>query len=247
MNLPLMQCGVSRMLTAVVASAGVMVVGLLGVPTASADTASVSTPVGSLEMTIDGGSFTEECTDFPYEIVVTGALPRVQWSAEIDAERSGGWSVSDSVTGMGSGTTSDDLMICTGDGAGAWTARVAVRMWDTSSATDVYDRTMTLEFTVSKAETTTTITSVSVRSSSTTVKGTVVDAAGGTETTAFGTVTVRVKAPGGSWTTRGSATVAADGTYRVSIGSKLRSGTKVKAVFSGTDASKRSVSAVSEV
>lgn len=232
-----------------VARAGVLAVSALVwvatlvAPAARADTASVTTPIGSLEMTLDGGAFTEECTDFPYEVVVTDALPRVQWTAEIDAKRDGGGSVTGILTDFGSGTFDSGLQICSGDGAGDWAAIVTVRMADPADATAVYNRTMTLEFTVSKATTTTTITRVNAGSSRTKVKGTVADA----EVTMFGDVTVKVKKPGASWKTGGSGTVDEDGNYSVTIEKTYATGTKFKVVFEGTDESKRSTSAVTTI
>lgn len=220
-----------------------MVGAVVGSPWASAGSSSATTPLGTLEMTIDGGAFTEECTDFPYTVVVTGALPRVQWSAEIDAERDGGGSVTGMTTDYGSGTFTDDLMVCSGDGAGAWTATVAVRMADPSDATAVYTRTMTIDFTVSKATTTTTVTSVTLGSSKTKVKGTVLDATGGSDTTMFGYVTVKVKKSGDTWREKGRAQVAEDGTWSLKIEKAYAAGTKFKAVFEGTDEAKRSTSA----
>ena len=230
---------------ACVATAGVIALGaaLLASPIARADTASVTTPIGSLEMTLDGGAFTEECTDFPYEVVVTDALPRVQWTAEIEAERDGGGSVTGILTDFGSGTFDSGLQICSGDGAGDWTATVTVRMADPADATAVYNRTMTLEFAISKATTTTTITRVNAGSSRTKVKGTVADA----EVAMFGDVTVKVKKPGASWKTGGSGTVDEDGNYSVTIEKTYATGTKFKVVFEGTDEAKRSTSAVTTI
>ena len=208
-----------------------------------ADTRAVSSPIGSLEMTLDGGSFTEECTDFPYEVVVSDALPRVQWSAEIEAERDGGGSVTGMLTDFGSGTFGGDLQICSGDGAGSWTATVAVRMADPADATAVYNRSMTLEFTISKATTRTTITRVNAGSSRTKVKGTVADAG----VAMFGDVTIKVKKPSASWKTGGSGSVDEDGNFSVTIEKVYPAGTKFKAVFEGTDEAKRSTSAVSTI
>lgn len=218
--------------------------GLALAPSAArADTQSVTTPVGLLEMTLDGGSFTEECTDFPYEVVVSDALPRVQWSAEIEAERDGGGSVTGMLTDFGSGTFDGDLQICSGDGAGSWTATVAVRMADPADATAVYNRTMTLRFTISKATTTTTITLVNTGSSRTKVKGTVADA----KVAMFGDVTIKVKKPSASWKTGGSGSVDEDGNFSVTIDKTYPAGTKFKAVFEGTDEAKRSTSAISVI
>ena len=230
---------------AIVASSAVLSAGvLLGAPVVQADTNSVTTPIGSLEMTLDGGSFTEECTDFPYTVVVTGALPRVQWTADIDAERDGGGSVADMVTGFGAGTVTDELMICSGDGAGVWTATVSVRMADPADATAVYNRTMTVNFTISKAVTTTTITSVSLGSAKTTVKGAVLDSTGRSETTMFGYVAVKVKKSGDTWRDKGRVQVAEDGTWSLRITKSYAPGTKFKAVFEGTDEARGSTSAV---
>jgi hypothetical protein len=227
------------------ASSAVLSAGLLlGVPVAHADTNSVTAPIGTLQMTINGGAFTEECTDFPYTVVVTGALPRVQWSAEIDADRDGGGTVSGMLTDYGSGTFTGDLMICSGDGAGSWTATVDVRMADPADATAVYSRTMTIDFTISKASTATTITSVNLGSSRTKVTGTVLDSTGGSETTASGYVTVKVKKSGDTWREKGRVQVAEDGTWSLRIGKAYASGTQFKAVFEGTDEAKRSTSAV---
>jgi hypothetical protein len=223
---------------------GVAACTLAALPAALADTSSVTTPIGSLEMTIDGGAFTEECTDFPYTVVVTGALPRVQWTADIDAERDGGGSVTDTVTGFGSGTVTDDLQACSGDGAGSWTATIAVRMADPADTTAVYNGTMTIDFTVSKATSATTITSVNLGSSKTKVKGTVLDSTGGSETTMFGYVTVKVKKSGDTWRDKGRVQVDEDGRWSLTIGKAYAPGTKFKAVFGGTDEAKSSTSAV---
>lgn len=229
-------------IAAVTLAAGLTACSLLAAPAVSAGSSSATTPIGSLEMTLDGGAFTEECTDFPYTVVVTGALPRMQWSAEIDAERDGGGSASAMLTDYGSGSFSGDLMICSGDGAGAWTANVSVRMADPADATAVYTRTMTIDFTISKATTATTITSVRLGSSATKVKGTALDSTGGSETTMFGYVTVKVKKSGDTWRDRGRVQVDEDGRWSLTIGKSYASGTKFKAVFEGTDEAKRSTS-----
>lgn len=225
-------------------AAGLAVGSVLVVPAVSAGTSSVTTPIGTLEMTLDGGAFTEECTDFPYTVVVTGALPRVQWTADIDAKRDGGGSVTDTVTGFGSGTVTDDLQVCSGDGAGSWTATVSVRMADPADTTAVYTRTMTIDFTISKAMTATTISSVTLGSSKTKVKGTVLDSTGGSETTMFGYVIVKVKKSGDTWRDKGRVQVAEDGAWSLRIDKAYASGTQFKAVFEGTDEAKRSTSAV---
>ena len=175
-------------------------------------------------------------------VVVSGALPRVQWSAQIDAERDGGGSADGMVTDYGSGTFADDLMICSGDGAGAWTATVSVRMADPADATAVYTSTMTIDFTVSKASTSTTITNVNLGSSATNVKGTVLDATGGSETTMFGYVTIKVKKSGGSWKSKGRTQVDEDGRWSLRIATSYAEGTKFKAVYEGSDEAKRSTS-----
>jgi hypothetical protein len=227
----------------VMSSAALAAGGLLGLPAAHADTNSVTTPLGALEMTLDGGAFSEECTDFAYFVTVTGATPDVQWTAEIDAERDGGGSVSGMVTDIGSGTFPEDLQICSSDGAGSWTATVQVMMRDTTDTTAVYNRTMTIDFIISKASTTTTITNVNLGSSRTKVKGTVLDAAGGSETTMFGYVTVKVKKSGGSWKSKGRTQVDEDGRWSLTIETSYATGTKFKAVYEGSDEAKRSTSA----
>ena len=222
---------------------------LMAAPAALAGSDSTATPIGSLAMTIDGGEFTEECTDFPYEIDVTGASGGVDWSAEIEASRSGGGSTPSAMTtGSGSGTFNESIQICSGvDGAGDYTATVAVRFSHPTDTTKVYDRTMTIEFTVSKAETETTITNVRERSGSTKVKGTVLTTSGLSDPTMFGDVTIKVKKPGGSWKTKGTEQVDEDGNFSVTIDRTYESGTKFKAVFGGTDEAKGSTSAVWEI
>ena len=229
-----------------IAVAGVALIAgsVVALPAAQAGASSVTTPLGTLEMTIEGGAFTEECTDFPYTVVVSGALPRVQWSAEIDAERDGGGSVTGMLTDYGSGTFTGDLMICSGDGAGAWTATVAVRMADPADTTAVYTRTMTIDFTISKATSVTAITGVTLGSTKTKVSGAVLDTEGGSETTAFGYVTVKVKKSGDTWRDRGRVQVDEDGRWSLSIGKAFPAGTKFKAVFAGTEEALRSTSAV---
>ena len=113
--------------------------------------------------------------------------------------------------------------------------------------TQVYDRTMTVEFTVSKAETETTITNVRERSGSTKVKGTVLTTTGLSDPTMFGEVTIKVKKSGGSWKTKGTEQVDEDGNFSVTIDRTYESGTKFKAVFGGTDEAKGSTSAVWEI
>ena len=230
-----------RWIPACAAIVGTVSAAALALPGALAGTSSVVTPIGSLEMTLKDGAFTQECTDFPYDVVVTDALPRVQWSAEIEAERDGGGSVSGMLTAYGSGTFDSGLQICSGDGAGNWTATVSVRMADPADATAVYNRTMTLDFIISKATTTTTITRVTSGSSRTKVRGTVADA----EVAMFGDVTVKVKKPSASWRTGGSGTVDEDGNFSVTIDRTYPAGTKVKVVFEGTDEAKKSTSAIS--
>lgn len=235
---------------ALVRIAHVVVAGALAIATAGgpslaqAGTDSVTTPLGSLAMTIDGGAFTEECTDFPYAVVVSGATDDVQWTAEIDARRSGGGSVSSMITGFGSGDFIDDLMVCSGDGAGSWTATVDVQMRDTTDTTRVFDRTMTIDFTISKADSVATITRVNLGSTKTKVKGTVLDTTGGSETTMFGDVTVKAKKPGGSWKSPASGQVDADGNFSVTIDKTYPEGTKFKVTFAGTDEAKGTTSDV---
>lgn len=235
-------------LTSIVAlAASGITMAAVATPSASAGTGSVSTPIGALEMTLDGGDFTEECTDFGYSVVVTGATSDVQWSAEIAAERDGGGSASGMITDFGSGTFADDLMICSGDGAGSWTATVRVNMRDTTDTTAVYNRTMTLDFTISKAESVATISTVNVGSSKTKVKGTVIDTNGNTDTTMFGDVTVKTKKPGHSWKNHGTGQVGEDGSFTVTITKTYPEGTKFKVVFDGTDEAKSDTSAVFEI
>ena len=227
-----------------VAGVALIAVSVAALPSAHAGTSSATTPLGTLEMTIDGGAFTEECTDFPYTVVVSGALPRVQWTTDIDAEHEGGGSVTDIATGFGSQTVTEELQICSGDGAGSWTATVSLQMWDPADATAVYSRTMTVPFTISKATSATEITGVTVGSTKTKVSGTVLDAAGGSETTAFGYVTVKVRKSGDTWRDRGRVQVDADGRWSLSIGKTFPARTKFKAAFGGTDEALRGTSAV---
>jgi len=148
------------------------------------------------------------------------------------------------ITGFGVGDFLDDLMVCSGDGAGSWTATVDVQMRDTTDTTAVLDRTMTIDFTISKATTETTITRVNIGSSKTKVKGTVLDSTGGSETTMFGDVTVKVKRPGGSWKSPATGQVDSDGSFTVTIEKVYPSGTKFKVAFAGTDEAKSSTSDV---
>jgi hypothetical protein len=193
-------------------------------------------------MMIEGGAFTEECPDFPYTAVVSGGLPHVQWTADIDAERTGGGSVTDMVTGFGSGTVTDDFQVCSGDGVGSWTATVAVRMADPADTTAVYDPTMAIGFTISKATSSTTITSVNLGSSKTKVRGTVLDSAGGSETTMFGDVTVKETKSGDSWRDKGRVKVDEDGRWRLTLDRTFPSGTHFLAAFQGTEEAKPSTS-----
>ena len=214
---------------------------------ATADTGSVPTPIGSVAVTINGGEFTEECTEFPYEIVVSDAAADVQWSVEVNARRSGGGRVTDIVTGYGSTTSSADIQICSGDGAGRWTATARVRLSETSGSTRTFNRSMTLSFPVSKATTTTTIAGAAVSGSRTTVTGTVLDATGGAATTAFGYVTIKVQRSDGTWRMAGREQVTAAGSFRVVIGRALSPGTVLQAFFQGTQEAKRSTSAATTV
>lgn len=223
-------------------AAGLAAASLLFAPAVSAGTASVVTGLGSVEMTIDGGTFTEECTDFPYTVIVTGPNIGVQWSTAIDAERDGGGRVTDLLTDYGSGVFTDDIMICSGDGAGSWTANVTVKLWVPGGFP--VERTMAIDFAISKATSITTITSVNLGPTRTKMKGTVLDSTGGSETTMFGYVTVKVKKPGDSWRERGRVQVAEDGTWSLRLGKTYSSGTQFKAVFGGTEEARRSTSAV---
>lgn len=237
------------MRSAALALALPLALGLVAAPAALAGTDSVPTPIGSMEMTIDGGEFTEECTDFPYTVKVTGAAGGVYWSAEIEASRTGGRSTPSAMTtGTGSGTVTDSIMICSGgDGAGDYTATVAVKFTHPTDTTKVYDRTMTIDFTVSKAESETIITNVRERSGSTKVKGTVLTMTGLSDPTMFGDVTIKVKKSGGSWKTKGTEQVDEDGNFSVTIDRTYESGTKFKAIFGGTDESTGSTSSVWEI
>ncbi|MFM8352911.1 MAG: hypothetical protein ACKN9D_17840, partial [Actinomycetales bacterium] len=185
----------------------------------------------------------EECTQFPYEIVVADAASDVQWSVEVNARRGGGGRVSDMVTGYGSGTTAANLQICSGDGAGRWTAAVRIRMAETSGSTRTLNRSLTLRFPISKATSTTTITGTSVSGSRTTVTGTVLDGAGSGATTAFGYVTIKVQRSDGTWQTRGREQVNSTGAFRVVIPRALTPGTVIQALFQGTQEAQRSASA----
>ena len=234
---------------ALAATIPLAVASLLAPAAALAGTDMVSTPIGSMELTIDGGEFTEECTDFPYTVEVTGAGAGVDWSADIEASRSGGRSTPSAMsTGSGSGTVGGSIMICSGvDGAGDYTATVAVTFTHPTDTTKVYDRTMTIDFTVSKAETDTTITNVRERSGSTKVKGTVLTTSGLSDPTMFGEVTIKVKKSGGSWKTKGTEQVDEDGNFSATIDRTYESGTKFKAVFGGTDEAKGSTSSIWEL
>jgi hypothetical protein len=117
-------------------------------------------------------------------------------------------------------------------------------MADPADATAVYNRTLMLEFTISKATSSTTITTVNLGSAKTKVKGTVLESAGGSDTTMFGYVTVKVKKSGDSWRDKGRVQVDEDGRWSLTIGKAYASGTKFKAVFGGTDEAKSSPSAV---
>jgi len=221
-----------------------LVLGTMAAP-AHAGSNEVSTPIGSLSVTIDGGVFTEECTDFPYEVVVTGASSEVQWSAEIEATGSRGAESSAMSTDFGSVTVEDTIMICSsgGTGHGTWTAAVSVQLRNTVDTTQVYNRSMELTFTVSKATSVSTITSVSLGSSKTKVKGTVRDASGGSQTTMFGYVTIQAKKAGGSWRNKARVQVDEAGRFTATIDQAYAEGTKFKAVFAGTDEAKSSTSA----
>jgi len=210
---------------------------------ALADAGSASTPIGSMAVTIDGGEFTEECTEFPYQIVVTDAASDVQWSAEVSATRRGGGRVNGMETGYGSGTFTAALQICSGDGAGRWSARVAVHLAETSGSTRAYNRSLRLGFPISKATTTTTITGSAIRGGKTVVTGTVLDSSGGASTTKFGYVTIKVERPDGSWQRGGRKQVDAAGAFTVTVNRVLSSGTKLQAVFQGTEEAKASASA----
>jgi len=214
---------------------------------ALADTSSVPTPIGSVAVTINGGEFTEECTDFPYEIAVSDAASDVQWSVEIDARRRGGGRVSDMVTGYGTTTSPADLQICSGDGAGMWTATVRVRLAETSGATRSFNRSTTLRFPVSKATSTTTVSSASVAGSRTIVTGTVLDSAGSAATTQFGYVAVKVQRSDGTWKLSGREQVNGSGNFRITIARAVPSGTGIQVFFLGTEEAKRSESAVTTV
>jgi len=72
----------------------------------------------------------------------------------------------------------------------------------------------------------------------------VLDSAGGSETTMFGYVSVKVKKSGDAWREKGRAQVAEDGTWSVKIKKSYAPGTKFKAVFEGTDEARGSTSAV---
>lgn len=222
---------------------------LLVAPAAMADTGTTTTPLGTLELTVDGGSFTEECTDFPYEVVVTGASADIQWSAEVDAEGSRGATASAMSTGMGSGSGTDSLMICSSHdtGHGTWTADVAVMMRDTMDTTKVYNTSITVTFKITKAESVATVTDVIVKESkdTTKVKGTVIDVNGHTATTMFGYVKIKVKKPGwSSWKEKGEGQVSSAGSYAVTLSKAYESGTKIKVKYKGSDEAKKATSAV---
>lgn len=212
-------------------------------PPAAAGTGSASTPIGSVTVTINGGSFTQECTDFPYEIVVSDASPDVQWTVRTNARRGSDGRVGDTVTGLGSGTRTPDLQICSGDGAGRWNANVRIRLTDTRDTTRSFDRSVTIRFPISRATSTTTIGRASISGSRTVVTGTVLDATGGAETTAFGALTIKVQGSDGTWRSQGREQVNASGNFRVVIPRALATGTVIKAIFLGTEEAKPSESA----
>ncbi len=215
-----------------------------------AGSGSVDTPIGSLAMTIDDGVFTEECTDFPYEIVVTGAAAEVQWSADIVATGSRG-ATSDAVsTGMGSQTVAGDLMICSsgGTGHGTWTAVVDVQLRNTVDTTQVFNESVEVTFAISKATSVATITEIAASRTATKVKGTVIDTNGNTETMMFGYVEVMVKKSGWtSWRSKGEGQVSESGRFTVTLDRIYPAGTKVKVKFRGTDEAKATTSAISTI
>ena len=223
--------------------------GALAAP-AWAGSGEVETPIGSLSIQIDGGVFTEECTDFPYEVVVTGAAAEVQWSAEIDATGSRGATANAMSTGMGSQTVEDEIMICSsgGKGHGTWTAAISVQLRNTVDTTEVFNREMEVTFTVSKATSVATITGITESSSATKVKGTVIDTNGNTATTMFGYVEVLVKKSGWtSWRSKGESQVSETGRFTVKLDRVYPAGTKVKVKFRGTDEAKSATSAISTI
>ncbi len=233
-----------------IASASVIALGTLLVCLPSpawADSGSAVTPIGSVAVTINGGEFTEECTEFPYEITVSDAASDVQWTVDVEARRRGGGRVSDLVTGYGTTTTAADLQICSGDGAGPWTAAVRIRLAETSGSSRSFDRSFTLRFPISKATSTTTISSATISGSRTTVAGTVLDSAGAAATTQFGYITVKVQRADGTWRVSGRAQVNSSGNFRIIIGRAVPTGTAIQVFFQGTDEAKRSASAVTTV
>ena len=223
--------------------------GLLAAP-AWAGSDEVETPIGSLSVQIDGGVFTEECTDFPYEVVVTGAAAEVQWSARIDATGSRGATANALTTGMGSQSVEGEIMICSsgGTGHGTWTAAVSVQLRNTVDTTEVFNRAMEVTFTVSKATSVVTITGITESSSATKVKGTVIDTNGNTATTMFGYVEVLVKKSGWtSWRSKGEGQVSENGRFTVKLNRAYPEGTKVKVKFRGTDEAKSATSDISRI
>jgi len=212
-------------------------------PVAQAGSGSATTPIGDISMSIPGGFFTEECTDFPYTIVITDASDDVQWDVDIRARRgSSSDRANGGTTDYGSGSFEDSLMICSGQGAGSWTATVTVQMRDTTDATAVYDRTMSIDFPVSLTETVTTIDNVRERSGKTKIRGTVLTTTGLSAPTAFGTATIKVKKSGRSWKKVGETQVDGDGEFRYTIDQTYDAGTKIRVVFGGTEESNASSS-----
>jgi len=201
-----------------------------------------------MQVSIDGGTFDDECTEFPVSVAVTGTGGDAEWSADITAVGPEG-SVTANESGNGDGVATTYLEVCAADGAGTWSATIAAEFISTRGSAEVRPvrrATLGVTFEVSQATTETTISLVRIRSGVTRVQGNVIASHGGNNLVGGESVKIRAKKPGKSWKDYVTGTTDADGDFSLDVMQELPEGTKIKAVFIGTDAAEKSTSAISE-
>ena len=231
----------------VLASAVVFVFILGSAAPGEAGTDSAATSLGKIQVTIDDRAFEDECTAFPVAVSVTGTGEGTEWSAEITAVKDSE-SLTASVSGTGDGGTTTSLMICAPDGVGTWTTTVSATLIGGSGFVRPVDSaTLNLSFEALQATTETSISSIRIRSGETRVKGSVTQSGSGSALVGDQQVKIRAKKPGKSWKDFVTGTTDADGEFSLTVGQEFPEGTKVKAVFLGTDAAAKSTSDITEV
>lgn len=224
---------------AVVGVAGALA--LTPIAPVQAGTATAPTSLGAVAVTVpDSTWIADECLEVPVRATAEVA-GTVSWTADVSARRAGsGTGVSGGVLGEGPAPASSTLLLCPStNGSGDYDVTVTVEARDYGRAGQEgweSSATGTTAFTLSRMESTTKLTKVTVRASTTTIKGrvTVRSSEYGVIGADFETVTLRQRPPGSSsWRKVGEGFTDEMGRFTVTDYRARPSGTAYRATFGG--------------